>query len=720
MDKNLNKCFLLVLLSFAIVSCSSKNLSEDDQPSEVFSEVMSLNVNGTSAEECFVYGEQNRLLGSGSPSDITYEVGDESAVKVICDDDTAIVETGSDSVTMSSSSRFAALILDDVEYISGTFLITRLLENISTNEDQLQLNITTQNDLNLNLNASESSTPDFAGDITASALATFLKHLDKLDRKQNDKARIRSLMKVFLSSGYPILINDMSATNSTINKCTTAKAQKFLAYTSVATEEEFGQAECLVYHRLDAVTNTNFPDSNPANNQLNTMRYMLTENGILTTLLNTLQKSAADKVFTIDDILNHLFVTLGYTAYTEDSSGVITDVTVTSDDIKAYLDDILKKDLENWNISDDRFHTTYNPTGGPTFDVLSTGFQDDFSDYTDDCFDWTGNNLSNCPLTPLYFDFDGETLTQNESGDYVLKLEYRDGGFVDEAYVVHKTTSLPFRDSFFEPMSVSLADNGFDKDDLDTRYYVNALHKNNLNPLANLSGDSVPFSSSYWQGLFSNLEAQDNAYLHPSPEISARGVIVIHRILNSDRIRPVEALFLINHLTRALAAIPLEDGSYALLRDHAKTITEWESLTDTFLQGGVEVRPISGRMNLRITNGELSFTPRKNCKGYAKETESCDMESVSLLVDKDSKTTDENGDVIYTLSGSLELTGDNFGTQIYTPTTLRINSSGNRAYLEGATDFAMHFKAKKLITKIDGDKNFKSNARFEALREILE
>lgn len=690
----------------ALLTSSCASISTSDTGSELYSEEMTITAIYATSETCYAYGNDNRELGSGTPDSIAYQVGTETNFIVTCGDLSAIAQVGDETVTLTAESTAAADLLSGCSMSGGTNLVAQLISDLSTNLDSVSLNgyFTTT--------SSYESSPVFAGSVVADGLVTFINALDNLEKDSDDEERKLDLILLLTAMGQPVILENVGE-GQILTSCDDVQAQNtFGNYLTATDASVIAMTGCLIYHKLDAITNWNDPLNTPANNTPDSFRSIITESGILTTLLDSLEN---EKSFSSSSVWDYLFNQVGFTGYQEDGSGTIYTVEITEEDVLSTLNQFLALNLDKWDIASEKFHTNYNPSGGPTYDVVSEEWG--AISWNETCYDWTAATLSDCPISPLRFDFDGTTATLNESGEYQLRMEWRGGDFQDLAYVVNASTSKPYRNELYHPSKVSLIELGYNATEVNHIYAENLLHDSSLNSMEDSSGNSAPFSYDSWKDLFPDMNDIDNSFVYPNPEVTARLAILLNHVKNHHSLNALQAFAYSQLLTKGMAAIPKTGSSYTLLNDHNLTLTEWESTTNTWLKSGSAKTSLSGSGQIQIEDGEIDLDIKSECALANNSKVDCDLNSSDLQVDSESATTLENGSMQFTVTGSFTFKSEDFAEQSFSPTALVISASDNQASFTGEDNLELSFTGSKISSKISSGDKLKQTFTISAMIE---
>lgn len=683
--KILNKFIILTTFLTFNQACSgsggsgtSSSLSEEF--GVIYSDDYSLAVTGANSHDsCTVTGSGGRELGRGTPDSVTYNVGLEQMVIVQCGDLKAITSVGTDSVTLSQDSTDTAETFEGLSLQDGTELILNTInqidEDLATEENR-----TVAVSKNLKF-ATGSVVPST---MVSDSLVQFITARDNLSQALTAKSRKQTLISLLINTGEAVVVTSVGGGGSDLmTACTDAAASIFSQYAVAVNATTVGMTGCLVYHSLDAVTDLNNPLGAPANNIPASFRSIVTESGVLAELFAS---DADNRMFTLADVRSFLFSSLGYTAYTEDDEGTTTSATVATTDLDTFYTSLLDTPITSLSqLNSDKYHTGYNPSGGweinaaATLQTLDTSCTDSLTTTT-------------CSVSPLKFNFDGTTLTQNNAGSYILQMRYSNGSFLNEAKVINASTSKPYRDTYYRPVTATITASNYSAID-----YANPLYQSALNPMKDSQNVSAPYSNAEWKADYPNMSNVDNTYRFPNSEVAVKLILLLQTNQNLNRLSALQAYALAKLTSRGLAAIPLANGNNAILNDHAKTLAQWSSLATTFLQSGSSVKKITATGGMDIQSGVFTIKSA-TCK-IAGVTVTCTI--TENLTFNRTGTAVSNG-TNYAMTGTLNVTNSTFGNINYSPTTFWVSTNGKSAAFLGADDLTFTFTGSSLKSKVEG------------------
>lgn len=671
---------------FLFVNCSGGSGSSSDQ--EVispFSDTLSLTVTGASSSTCTITGNGGQTLGEGTPSSISYQVGLEESAIVTCGDLSSVFSLDDETVALSADSTALVNALDGISLDLGSALIISMISDLLT--DSVNPNISPR---------IKSAVKKASGDSNAvvDSLVDFSAALEDLEDASDDSTRKQKIIALLVNSGEPVLIENVGL-GQTISTCTDEEAQEFSEDAVAINATTIGLTGCLVYHSLDATTDLNNPEGAPAVNVPDSFRSLATESGVIAELV---EAQSDNRTFTVSSLNAYLFDELGYTAYSQDDEGTTTNQTIDSDDLESFFTELLDTEFEEANDFEEfRFHTGYNPSGGWEINAAAS-----LQDLGASCMDSSRDTV--CAVSPLKFDFDGTTLTQNALGDYILRMVY-DGGFQDYGYAIDVETDLPYRDANYQPVQIII-----DADAYSAIDYTNPLYVEALNPMENDDGDSAPYSSAAWRALYPDMSNVDNSYRFATPEVAVR-LLTLALNANLDEMSALQAYGLSKLATRGTAAIEMENGTNAILNDHGKTLSQWDDLTTTWLASGTVRKEIegSGKMTVSTSGGLTIGTATCTVGGV---TQSCTVSSTIAL---SLSTSAFGGGTLFPTTGSVTVTSSSFGTKVFTPIGLLVSSNEKNGSLVGASGLTFTFTGQKFREKFLERKEVKATYGLTAL-----
>lgn len=634
------------------------------------SDALVVKATGGSSTTCTVTGARGRALGSGSPSNIEYQVGIERAVVVHCGSLAAILPVGADEVTLSATSTSVANALNDTMMGPGIVMLASAAEKVLNAPD----NSGNTKSVFKSTGGNNSTVSD--------ALIEIALALDVIANPTDLATLKTAIIKILVNSGEAVVIENVGS-GQTLSACTDAAAQTFSTQAKTANASVIGMTGCLVYHGLDAITDQNNPLGAPANNVPESFRSVAKETGVVQELVNSF---VDNRYFTTSNIHTYLFTTLGHTAYLEDDEGNVTDTTISAADMSTTLASLFANIQTTTDLDTYKFHTGYNPSGGWEINAAAT-----LQTLPEACVD--SDRSTACSVSPLKFDFDGTTLTENASGAYILEMIYLNG-FTNKGYVLNATSGKPYRNALYQPVQVTIDPSAYSAID-----YANPLYIAALDPMNDGAGNSAPFSNADWRAKYPSMSNVNNAYLFPTPEIVGREWGVVGQSPNLGRLSALQAYSIGKMIERGMAAFPV-GSTHPIMRDHTQTVTAWQTLTTTWLQSGTPAPKItaSGSMTLRrgvLTIGSASCVNTSGQSVACTVTTTIRYSQTGIPVPEGTK---------YTItSGNLTVTSAPIGTVVYTPTYLLVAPSDTSAQFLGDLNLSLSFTGQKLNSKIQGN-----------------
>lgn len=551
-------------------------------------------------------------------------------------------------------------------------------------------------------NVNELETQSHGGDSSSSSLAL----------ASPTVAQKLSIISALLDIGQPVVIENIGV-RKTITDCTPQTASTLFRRNVEARDASVvGMRGCLVYNRLNTVLNLNNPLFVPDNTP-EFFKMVASESGVISALA---AQASGWKSYSVDKIINLLFSRLGYSPYQEDDNGVVLQASVTSKGLKPFLELILHQlktgELNLERLKSYRFHTGYNPTGGWEINLAA-----DLGTVPAACVDSTP--LSECPILPLRYHFDGVNLTANPNGPYVLRMEYRGGQFQDFGWIVDYNTSRPYRDSYFHPVQVPI--HAADYSAIDS---INHLYDKTLDPMIDAQGNSVPFSNSVWRAAYPGMRLVDNAYLFPTPEFASRILYLLGNSMHVDRLSGWHAFSVVLMLTEAMAALPVENGGYAFLGDSGKTPAQWDHIVADWLntqsrntfrwQGGASMKI---EEDGAVTIGMNDIRNNK-CQAFSENRviENCVWSTSNFKVDRSSAQVTGKG-TRFKVTGSLTATSRNYKTT-FTPTSLLVDPQQAVGLFQGDDGLVIILRGQKILSSgLSSGRVIQSGFTFGAMTE---
>jgi hypothetical protein len=676
--KSRNLALLACILILGCVADSSDG-TDSSLSGTATSDTLSLVVLGASKNSCTIYGDENAVLGSGLPSMITYTFNTEGSAIVTCGEFSAIFSVGDDSVTLSDESTAIAKLVSGSSMRAGTSLIAEAMAELDADTDSGESVRQSLADFVIALDDLQSDSESTSSSLQAVSLASV--------------SKAKKVIKTLINMGQPVVVERVGK-KETVKSCTTKDVGTF-SKEAIGTDAQaaVGIDGCLAYHSLYAFTDKNNPLFTPDNLPAS-FRKVAKESGVVSAMV---EADTTERSYTLESVHDYIFSKLGHTVYCEDDEGVVTTESLSAADIKTFLTTLVgrirNENLKLADFEDYKFHTGYNPSGGWEINLCSP-LQDEFILA---CVD--SDPSTTCSITPNHYDFDGTTATLNSSGNYCLEMEYRDGAFVDHAWVINCSTGAPYRDSNYQRVKVTI-DNStcapFDN--------TNPYHKAALDPMCDENGSCAPYSNSDWTVLYPDMTNVDNTFLFASPEVVVRLVLILDGITNLDKLDYLEAFAVANLITGSMAAFPqaANNGCHAIFQDHGKTLDQWDSITTTWLESGTPNVEWSGKGGFTLnSNGTITIGTKKctvKPKGASKE--SCTITGSALLIDLNSGSSVDNG-TEYTLSGTISLSSTNYGPTTITPTKLLVSTNQKKITFTGDDNLKFEVKGKSLKDKID-------------------
>jgi len=632
-------------------------------------------VNGATDSDCLVYGEDSRLLGSGTADNVEYQVGGEEMAIVTCGSLSSVFIVGTESVTVDSTTTIIATELlgsalqDGVAFLEAS--MNYLLENENdefTDEDRTNA-IKTMADW-LEAYASIESTEVDTTDSSVSAL-------------NKVTSSTRNLAKFIANWG------DLAALSKSGRTCSSSTVK---SYGRSVTCEDLESISMTGYFGVYSTT-VNLNDLNdPKNPQpldATDFRLVFKEGSAMSSLYSAILYK---RTYTFSDIYDLITSDSKYDVpfYTETREGVIEYVTPTEAQMLAYMKKITKNlyqavhnkgnnGVEN-HIKAQKYYIGYNPGSGPYVDALH--YEYTAGGDTSACFPTQPDdaNFSNCPyeLYRVTLDTDG-TYYENAEGNYFLEW----GWNTDTVYLKEYSTSYYVRDEknriYKYTIDTTTSNDVQTPSDFTSGYFQNHRYNPANNPLLCDDGTTYAFSNAAFRALCTgDYSYIENGYHNPKPEMLSRIYTFLNQIQNWDKLNAYQAYAVIKMLMQASASIPVgEDGSettedYAVIQNHEESATTSDILLKNFFDGGVVNVEMKGHGNFAVKDGSLGFAGKKSTldesgtphcwitgKGKKKK-ENCTADS-SITIN--SSGTDVSNGTEYTVSGSFTVTSDTFGTK---------------------------------------------------------
>lgn len=497
-----------------------------------------------------------------------------------------------------------------------------------------------------------------------------------------------AIIKFLVNSGEPVVIENIGP-GKTIAACTPTAALPFSSTARVMDAAPIGMTGCLVYNVVDAVTNLNDPLEISTHSLPAAFRSVAKESGVVYELLNDIQNG---RVYTMASVNDYLFNLLGHAVYFDDDEGGVTRISISPANMTgifsaflglpgADLSGIENKIVTSADLRDYRFHFGFNPSGGWEINVAAN-----LQPLPTSCYDSYPGSV--CPIQPQRFDFDGTIATPKANGDYILKMVYLNGAYLDLAYAIRFDTGEPYRDIFYQPVHTPIVASQYSGID-----YPNPAYQANLNPLSDGLGNSVPFSNLVWQAAFPKMSLAANAYLFPNPAIAARQFAVLQQNTNLTTIPAIQAFTISRLMTRGLAAFRV-GTQYGIFGDYDRGVSDWESITALWLrERGTADASIKNEGNFKIQNGKLTFLGDNNvCSDSLGHTVRCSISSEGLKLRQIGKSV-TGGTRFDVTEGNVTVTSPVLGdhSKNYTPTYLLVAPDGRSAQLIGDIKLSFSF-----------------------------
>lgn len=636
-----------------------------------------IKVVGATSATCTVSGALGADIGSGVPDAVSYTTTDEEAAIVTCGSDSAIFKVGDATVTLTATSTAVAEKFVGLAMGPGTVLLASTVADLIDGDVQANVSagkgVHVWKDLGSNNNIVSQALVD-----VATALSTLTTPTDIIAVKG-------AIIKLLINSGEPVVIENVGA-NKTISACTNAAVAGYSASAVAVDASTIGLTGCLVYHSMDAVTDLNNPLGVSANNIPSAFRTVAKESGVIQQLVNDIQNG---RTYTMAQINTYLFTTLGHTVYSQDDEGVETMGSISAANMTGILAAFLNvagKDTTGvettiTNSTDMRtfkFHEGYNPSGGWEINAAAT-----LQTLPAACVDSDPTTV--CSVSPLKFDFDGTTLTQNASGSFILEMEYSGGTFLNKGYVINTTTGKPYRNAFYQPVEPIITASNYSAID-----YANPLYQVALDPMNNGAGSSAPFSNVDWRARYPLMSNVANSYIFPAPEVAARQIAVMQQNTNLTTIPALQAFAITKLMTNGMAAF--RAGTlYEIFVDHGKTLSNWESLTATWLQSGTPAGSVSTTETFKIQGGNVTFISNSTCLDQSGASVSCNIGSTLRVSQTGTAVT--GGTKFAVTSGTITVTSPPLGSgsKTYTPTYLLVAPDNLSAQFVGDIKYSFTF-----------------------------
>ena len=672
--------WFLPLMIVIVLGCGSGSSTPEEVASATATgSAYTIKVVGAASESttCTVMGALGTEVGSGVPSTVSYVVGSEAAAIVSCGSLAALFGVGDTSVTLSSLSTSVAALFEGLSLGPGTVLLASTVRDLLSSDTQSS--VSTSKGVLLYKDVGSDN------NIVAEALVAVADALSTLSSPTDITLVKSAIIKLLINSGEPVVIESVGS-NGTISACSNAAVATYSSAAVAVNAATIGLTGCLVYHSLDAVTDLNNPLGVSANNIPSAFRTVAKETGVIQKLVDNIQNG---KTFTMSSVNNYLFSLLGHTVYSQDDEGVTTSGTISASDMTGILAAFLNvsgKDTSgvettitnSTDMRTFRFHEGYNPSGGWEINAAAT-----LQTLPAECYD--SDNTTACAVPPLKYNFDGTTLTENASGSYILEMQYESGSFKNKAYVINISTGKPYRDSFYQPVQITIDPTSYSAID-----YTNPLYQSALDPMDD-GVNSAPFSDADWRAKYPSMSNVANSYLFPAPEVAARQIAVLQQNTDLTTIPSLQAYTISKLMTRGMAAF--RAGSlYEIFVDHGKTLSNWESISSTWLTSGTpaaSVSTVAGEI-FRIQSGTFTFRTTIDCVDGSGSTVSCTVKANTLKFNQTGQAV--TGGTKFTVSsGNLSIKSTPLGstTVTYTPTYLLVAPDGLSAQLIG--DIKLYF-----------------------------
>lgn len=671
---------LLLTAGLAVLVACGSTYSETGGSASAGSSTVK--VTGATSATCSVSGAYGADIGNGAPDAVSYTATTEEAAIVTCGSDAAVFKVGDATVALTATSTAVADQLTDassgLSMGAGTILLASTIADLIDVDVQASVSagkgVRVWKDLGSTNNVVSEALVD-----VATALSTLATPTDIVAVKG-------AIIKLLINSGEPVVIENVG-TNMTISACSNAAVATYSASAVAVDASTIGMTGCLVYHSLDAVTDLNNPLGVSANNIPAAFRTVARESGVIQELVNDVQNG---RTYTMASVNDYLFSILGYTVYSQDDEGVVTTGSISASNMTGILAAFLNVagadtsgvEATIANSTDMRsfkFHEGYNPSGGWEINAAVA-----LQTLPGECVD--SDPATACTVSPLKFDFDGTTLTQNAGGGYILEMQYSDGSFLDKGYVVDVTTGKPYRDAFYQPAEPAITASSYSAID-----YANPRYQVALDPMNDGAGSSAPFSNAAWRARYPSMSNVANSYLFPAPEVAARHIAVLQQNTNLTTIPALQAFAITKLMTRGMAAF--RAGSlYEIFIDHAKTLTSWESLTATWLRSGTPAASVSVDTGgeFKIQGGKLTFIGSTTCHDNNNAVVNCSI-SANQLTFNQTGVAVTGGTKFAVTGGNISITSPPLGQNSvnYTPTYLLVASDNLSAQLIG--DIKLYF-----------------------------
>lgn len=683
---------VLLSLGFAkylpiLSGCGSSSVATEEGRSgaPLSEDTLTIKVEGaaSSTDTCVISGETGRELGTGAPTAISYHVGIERAAIVTCGSLAAVFQIGDETVTLTAVSTAVANKLAGQSMGPGTLMLASMLADLET---AAQTSTSAKGVMGMKgLGNTTGLVSDSLVEI-ASALSTLASPTDLTAVKN-------AIIKILVNSGEPVVIENVGA-GKTLSACTTAAAATFSTEAVAVDAATIGLTGCLVYHSQDAVFDLNDPLGAPANNIPASFRSVAKESGVVQKLVDSFVNNS---YVTMASVNNYIFSLLGHTVYSQDDEGVTTDRSISATDMSNILLPFLglpggdnsggeSTITTSTNLKSYRFHEGYNPSGGWEINAAAT-----LQTLPVECVDSDKDTV--CPVQPLKFDFNGTTLTPNASGNYIVEMQYLGGVFTSSAYVIDVTTGTPYRNAFYQPVQVTIVPADYSAID-----YANPLYQAALDPMNDGAGNSAPFSNADWRTKYPAMNNVANTYLFPTPEAAARQFAVLLQDTNLTNIPALQAYIISKLMTGGMAAFRV-GTNYDIFRDHGKTLTNWESITATWLAAATPSASVTVTGTTRVETGLLTIRSA-TCKNSLNQTVTCTVASTIRL--NQTGQVVSGGTQFNITSGTMTVNSATLGatTITYSPTYLLVATDNKSAQLLGDLNLSFSFTGTGIASKI--------------------
>lgn len=681
---------------------------------------ITLVVQGAVDSNCVVTGSGDAVLGSGSASGLTYTPGAEEVAVVTCGEQAAAFPVGEENVVVDAQSTTVAGFLRGTSLGQGSALVLDAMMDVDASTPEGQEVLSSMAAFLQSLDTSDSDTASLvlksqaaSGDtscgqngdkvlvchvppgnpsnahtlcVAASAVKAHQAHGDALGSCPGEQDLCQTaddVIAMLISMGQPVVVENVGK-GGTIDACDAASVAKYSKNALAEDAASVGMSGCLVYDKLYAVTDLNNPLFTPDNIPAS-FRSAAREGG---TVKELLKSCVIGRSYSMATVYDYLFQALGHGAFSEDDEGILTNEAVALEDLQSDFDAFLKS-LAEAKVTDAdyftafRYHAGYNPSGGWEFNLAAAK-----QALPVECVDSTP--ATPCGVDPLRYDFDGATLSENPNGPYVLQMEFRNGGFQDFAYVVNLETEKPYRDVFYQRVKVSIKADDFSAIDSD-----NVFHVDDLDPMSD-GTSSAPFSSSSWRARFPQMTLRDNIHRFPVPEVSVRLAALLRGAADSNRLTGRQAFALTKFLTSFSASIPSATGTVnKILKDHGKTLGEWDGATTRWLAAGAISAQWSATGTLQIdTSGRMTLsgvTCQVTFDGGS--VEDCTLSSTLAVRVTGSSV---SGGTQYAVTGGKITATSESLNDTFSPTALFVSSNGKSASLTGDADLAFTYSGTNL------------------------